>query len=284
MTTERVKRILDLAAQLEDDGYEELIAALRVPHRPSPRAAISFYDDPDFDRAAFSVLPLDQLDQMMVTGEMPPCMTDVNRDDTTRADDDGMTDDERARLRRELDASLDEVDAGETENMADAAGEWRSKLEEPPPEHLRWTEEEIDRRVDALEAAEARGETGVIPLSVDEVIARVRQHGRITAIVSELDDVERGELARELGLSAGDGREEGGPERPRWTEDEIERRMADLRAAEARGETGCLPPMTFDELEALVRRGADMPDEQWRRADLAALLAEMRAKAKGGKP
>ena len=60
---------------------------------------------------------------------------------------------------------------------------------------------------------------------------------RILELVAELDDDERSDLAAQL---------EAGPDGLEWDEAELERRVGELEAAEARGELGGLP-LTIDE-------------------------------------
>jgi hypothetical protein len=60
---------------------------------------------------------------------------------------------------------------------------------------------------------------------------------RILRLVAELDEDERSDLAALL---------ESGPEGLEWDDAELERRMGDLQAAEARGDTGGVE-LTIDE-------------------------------------
>jgi hypothetical protein len=66
---------------------------------------------------------------------------------------------------------------------------------------------------------------------------------RILKLVAELDDEERSDLAAHL---------EEGPDGLEWNDAELERRVSELEAAEARGEAGGLA-LTIDEAIARAR-------------------------------
>jgi hypothetical protein len=67
---------------------------------------------------------------------------------------------------------------------------------------------------------------------------------RILKLVAELDEDERTDLAAQL---------EDGPEGLEWTEAELQLRVSELEAAEARGELGGLA-LTIDEAIGRARR------------------------------
>jgi hypothetical protein len=67
---------------------------------------------------------------------------------------------------------------------------------------------------------------------------------RILELVAQLDDEERSDLAAQL---------EDAPEGLEWSEAELQRRVSELEAAEARGAAGGLA-LTIDEVIARARR------------------------------